>query len=225
METLSYTTVDKSAWGDGPWQAEPDKMQWQDERTGLPCLIVRGPMGALCGYVGVATTHPAYGLSYDGAPDDEHRAYHKALREKLSAPLAQNGADGHEAVRAVLESDALTPPEPTPVGEQIINLNVHGGLTFAGGCHEGDPATGICHIPAPGEPDDVWWFGFDCTHAGDLAPLMELTRKDVEYLTQHIPVPPLLKQFREEHPDLYRDIAYVQAEVADLAKQLAEVRP
>ncbi len=43
MEKIEYRTVDKTGWGEGPWQSEPDKRQWQDEATGLPCLIVRGP--------------------------------------------------------------------------------------------------------------------------------------------------------------------------------------
>lgn len=61
METIEYRTVDKSKWGDGPWQDEPDKKQWRDPETGLPCLIVRGPGGALCGYVGVPANSPAFG--------------------------------------------------------------------------------------------------------------------------------------------------------------------
>lgn len=65
MQTKSYTTIDKSDWPRGEWDDEPDKMQWQDEETGLPCLIVRGPSGALCGYVGVSEGHPAFGKDYD----------------------------------------------------------------------------------------------------------------------------------------------------------------
>ena len=34
MEHKTWATVDKSAWGDGPWQDEPDKEQWPDEATG-----------------------------------------------------------------------------------------------------------------------------------------------------------------------------------------------
>jgi len=55
----------KADWGDGPWVEEPDKMQWQDERTRLPCLIVRGPSGALCGYVGVSEGHPCFEKFYE----------------------------------------------------------------------------------------------------------------------------------------------------------------
>lgn len=64
MKTLEYRFIDKSEWGAGPWQSEPDKLQWPDAETGLPCLIVRGPMGSLCGYVGVAPDHPLYGVAY-----------------------------------------------------------------------------------------------------------------------------------------------------------------
>ena len=65
MKTLTYTYVDKSDWPDGPWKSEPDKKQWQDQTTKLPCLIVRGPFGALCGYVGVTKDHPAFGTNWE----------------------------------------------------------------------------------------------------------------------------------------------------------------
>lgn len=64
MSERSYTTIDKSAWGDGPWLTEPDKIQWVDPATDLDCLIVRGPSGALCGYVGVLPAHPWHGDDY-----------------------------------------------------------------------------------------------------------------------------------------------------------------
>lgn len=69
MQTIEYKnpTIDKSEWGNGPWVDEPDKKQWRDEETGLPCLIVRNVhvSGALCGYVGVPKGHPYYGWDYD----------------------------------------------------------------------------------------------------------------------------------------------------------------
>lgn len=72
MKTLEYRTEDKSEWGDGPWQGEPDKRQWQDPETGLPCLIVRNRLGALCGYVGVSKGHPAYEKHYDAVDVSVH---------------------------------------------------------------------------------------------------------------------------------------------------------
>lgn len=38
-------------------------------------------------------------------------------------------------------------------------VDVHGGLTYARAC-----SGAVCHVPAPGEPDDVWWIGFDLGH-------------------------------------------------------------
>ena len=65
MKTLKWTYIDKTTWGIGPWTDEVDKIQWLDEATSLPCLIVRGPIGNLCGYVGVNSTHPYFQKSYN----------------------------------------------------------------------------------------------------------------------------------------------------------------
>ncbi len=82
-------------------------------------------------------------------------------------------------------------------GYSGVDVEVHGGLTYAAAC-DGDE-TGICHVVDPGDPDPAWWFGFDCGHAFDLVPLM--------------PVP--------GDPGVYRDQAYVTAEVQRLALQIA----
>lgn len=65
METKTYYTFNKSDWPDGLWKSEPDKIQWQDAATGLPCLAKRNFYGAWCGYVGVDANHPLYGQHYD----------------------------------------------------------------------------------------------------------------------------------------------------------------
>lgn len=158
--TLEYRTVDKSAWPRGPWDDEPDKVQWQDEVTGLLCLIHRGPSGALCGYVGVSPGHPLHGVGTEDALDR--------------------------------------------------GLSVHGGITYAAGCQHGpDPSTGICHIPEPGETDDVWWIGFDCAHAFDMSGMAWRTSR------------PEPSSLRPGFDEIYRDIAYVRRECAHLAGQLA----
>lgn len=66
MENREWRTIDKSSWPRGEWDSEPDKMQWTDEATGLPCLVVRNPGGHLCGYVGVPDGHPWFQKDYDG---------------------------------------------------------------------------------------------------------------------------------------------------------------
>ncbi len=158
----TYTTVDKTGWADGPWMSEPDKVQWLDEATGYDCLVVRGPSGALCGYVGLPPEHPCHGVDYD---------------------------------RIVV---------PRPGG-----LRVHGGLTYADHCQEGDDeAVGICHVPLPGRSDNVWWLGFDCAHLHDLTPKYERTYHGFS-----------------DVGDVYRSLAYVRGEVVSLAAQLVNATP
>lgn len=142
--------IDKSQFGDGPWQTEPDRVEWR--YLGLPCLIVRNEMGALCGYVGVPPEHPWHGKDY-------------------------NDIDGA--------------------------VDVHGGLTYANKCND----AAICHVPKDGEPDDVWWLGFDCAHSGD-----------------GVPGRPGLIGAYMNIGTRYRDVTYVRAEVEKLAVQVAAKR-
>jgi len=168
MKTIEYRDiVDRDDWDSGPWDNEPDKVQWQDPETGMPCLAVRNRFtGNWCGYVGVAPSHPWFGLDYDD--------------------------------------------------QKIVEVSVHGGLTFAGLCAEDDKEHGICHKPEPGEPTHVWWFGFDCAHAFDLAPGMVASLKKYKEAEEQERI---LAHFRS---DSYRDLAYVKQECAQLAKQLRE---
>ena len=68
MQILEYRLpkMDKMvAWGPGPWVDKPDKIQWPDKVTGLPCLVVRNHSGAWCGYVGVSEEHPHFGRVFE----------------------------------------------------------------------------------------------------------------------------------------------------------------
>jgi hypothetical protein len=144
---LEYT-IDKSKWGPGPWQGEPDKVTF--EHAGFPCIVFRAsPGGNLCGYVAVPPGHPWHGKDF------------------------------------ALSTEAT--PEP----------RVHGGITYGDRCHGK-----VCHVAKPGEPDDVWWLGFDTAHAGDLSPVSS----------------------RRHHSfgrDEYRTIEYVASECRSLAEQAA----
>ena len=131
--------IDKSRWGPGPWQTEPDRVEFV--HAGLPCLALRNHYGAWCGYAAVPPGHPLHGQDYND-----------------------------------------------------VDVEAHGGLTYASLC-----ADGICHEPAPGEPADVWWFGFDCGHAWDLMPGMRMA------ITADC---------------AYRTLDYVRAEIRSLAEQL-----
>jgi hypothetical protein len=112
-----------------------------------------------------------------------------------------------------------------------MDLDVHGGITYSGHC-QGD----ICHKPAPGESDEVWWIGFDCAHFFDVLPLMEAATK---MLSQAEETPlffsavkmlfqaeetPLFFSAVKQSLSVYRDTAYVKKEVESLADQLAAMK-
>jgi len=80
--------------------------------------------------------------------------------------------------------------------ETTSDLEVHGGLTYASACHGN-----VCHVPAPGEPDNVWWIGFDTAHGGGLSP----NGAHNAYVGGLV----------------YRTLEYVKAECESLASQLA----
>jgi hypothetical protein len=161
VKNFEHRTVDKHLWGPGPWQQEPDKRQWKDVTTGLPCFLVRGRNGALCGYVGVTEGHPWFG------------------RHKYE-----------------------------------IDAEVHGGVTFALACErDGEWSSSICHQPDEGEPDKLWWVGFDCAHSLDLLPSQPswpLRAVDFDLPRWAEPV--------------YRDLSYVERHVGYLALEAASAK-
>lgn len=85
----------------------------------------------------------------------------------------------------------------SPVQRQINDISVHGGLTWAS---QGD------EIRTPG----LYWFGFDCAHAGDFSPKYD----DPSRLGE-----PTGWGTTNE----YRTLDYVIGECASLAKQLAAI--
>jgi hypothetical protein len=139
----------KAEWGDGPWQNEPDRVEFEHE--GFPCLILRTQLGHLCGYVAVSPNHPDYNKDYND-----------------------------------------------------VNVKVHGGLTYAGMC-----SGHICHVPKEGEPDNVYWLGFDHAHCGDYSPF-----------SYKYGGPSRFKDWEES----YKDINYVTKGVKHLAEQLKSIQ-
>lgn len=60
VEVKLGTTIDKSKWGDGPWQNEPDAEEFV--HLGVRCLIRRhSRVGSFCIYVVVPEGHPWHG--------------------------------------------------------------------------------------------------------------------------------------------------------------------
>lgn len=101
-----------------------------------------------------------------------------------------------------------------------IDVSVHGGVTYAEPCQEDAKETGVCHVPAPGEPEHLWWIGFDCAHAGDRVPSFGHRAAGYDVLTQ---LTDGLMGTMTGSGEEYRDQAYVKAEVEKLAGQLKEL--
>jgi len=82
-----------------------------------------------------------------------------------------------------------------------VDVAVHGGLTYCGAC-DGS----ICHTPAEGMPDDVWWLGFDTNHWQDVSP---------------VDMGKLLDMIGYKQDGVYRNVNYATKETMELAEQLA----
>ena len=54
----------------GPWDDEPDFIQWIDPTTTYQCMMKRGYSGGWCGYVCVPRDHPLHGHGYSGLDED-----------------------------------------------------------------------------------------------------------------------------------------------------------
>lgn len=81
-----------------------------------------------------------------------------------------------------------------------LDVHIHGGITYANGCDHF-----ICHKPDFGEPDELYWIGFDCAHFGDVSPF---------YPYKMGSDPKLLS---------YKNEQFVIRETKRLAEQLAEM--
>lgn len=224
MEALEYRVVDKSDWARGEWDGEPDKRQWRDEATGLPCLIVRGPAGALCGYVGVPDGHPFHGKDYgecvkgsdcnqrteektwcDHSPESVLEAHGGITFAHGCAEITREKWEKWREGMAARKKEAAQYPR----GDAARDLKEWAAcIDDYEAWVERKHARTIGHVPAPGEPDNVWWFGFDCAHAGDFSPSFDKISR-------------LGDPTGWGSNNEYRNVAYVEAQCRELAGQLA----
>lgn len=146
--------------------------------AGLLCCCQRiGSGGQINGYVGVSREHDFYGKNYSEKifiKDIDSVKFNGNWIGLLIASIEQ------EPIEGVLSIDMV--------------LNAHGGITYSKGELIGIDAELF---------GELWWFGFDTCHAGDLRPYE--TEIDKRY-----PI----------SSDVYRDMEYVVAQTKQLAEQL-----
>ena len=158
------------------WDNEPDDKDF--EHKGLPCRLHRNRMKAWCGYVGIPKGHPWHGKSYSDSVGVPQSVIDRDLNiDKIGV------IDLFCANRSQMKDGRL---------DICLAIDVHGGLTFSD------------DHSAMSDPDGLWWFGFDCSHAGDLCPGLD------DY-------------GMPDGSDIYRDIHYVTKECEALAEQLTSV--
>ena len=154
--------------------------------AGFRAVVLMTSMGHRCGYVGLPAGHPLHGIDYsDPCPALKPPADDELVGKR--SPLALICAAG--------DASRMQSPE--------MVFNVHGGITYAGGKEA---------YPAPS--DGLWWFGYDCAHAGD--------GKSPEYLAEQrrkYPDEPFM--WSDYEGDEYRDLDYCVAECESLASQIA----
>ena len=153
------------------------------ESNGFKCVVIMGSMGHRCGYVGVHSGHILY--------RQESNKDCPALLSYLKKLIDNNEEVGK---RGVIPLFCYTEGEAKP----NVVFNVHGGLTYSGE----DPKY-------PVESSDIWWFGYDCGHAGDGIDLSVLKLE--------------VRKIYAGMDGVVRRLDYCVEECENLAKQFKEV--
>lgn len=162
------------------------------EHCGYKCIVIFNSNGFRCGYVGIPKSHPLYGKDYQDYLDIK------------KADVGDREVSGiFPLLSACLDDDERIRIE--------AYFQCHGGITYSdGGKNSKYPIE-----------SDLWWFGFDCGHAGD--------KNDLEYALKMFPGRAEEYRYRiafesEFYIDgnIIRTEEYVASECKKLAEQLKE---
>lgn len=154
--------------------------------AGYRAVVIMGDLGHRCGYVAIPAGHPLHGVDYSA----ESEALAKIPDDE---PLGKRSAIALLCCAA--EGRIKQSPE--------MAFNVHGGLSYSGG-NAGYP------VPSSG----LWWFGFDCGHAGDAQSPEYIAKQRAEYPDK----PYMWRDYGGEH----RTLDYCVDECESLARQIVE---
>lgn len=185
-----------------PWETEPTELRF--EAHGLTCFAFREhSRAAWRGYVGVPTSSPLYGVSKsDVIP------YPDTWKNQ---PVDLEKVDILQLFMTACDPDAV-PAAHAPLSMVFTS---HKGLSFSG------------HIDGFA---DLWFFGFDCAHAGDLVPEFEeihaLVAQELSNLQALSDLQDLFPNLFEHHNTFrpnreYRTLDYVKSICEKLAGELA----
>lgn len=162
------------------------------EHCGYKCVVLFQPMGRRCGYVGIPDTHSLYGSDYGSYLD---------IKKSDIGDREISGV--FQLFLACLDDDERIKID--------AYFQCHGGITYSGGGKDS-------HYPID---SDLWWFGFDCAHAGDGKDLKLAYEKFPEEREHIESLIDLEKRF-PSRGEVVRTEEYVAAECKKLAEQLKE---
>lgn len=158
------------------------------EHAGYKCVVIFQASGHRCGYVGIPKTHRLYGEDYGNYLDIK------------KSDIGDREVSGiFPLFLACLDDDERIKIE--------AYFQCHGGITYSGGGKGSE---------YPIE-SDLWWFGFDCAHAGD--------KKDYKTVYDKFPNERERVKRLEEIENMYPiedDVIRTEEYVADECKRLAE---
>ncbi|CAB3952786.1 hypothetical protein [Achromobacter piechaudii] len=106
--------------------------------AGFRAVVIMIKDSHRCGYVGVSPDHPLFDAEYS----------------KPCAALTRPADDESIGKRSPLALLCVAGDESRMQSPEIV-FDVHGGVTYSGNSDT---------YPVQSE---LWWFGFDCAHAGD----------------------------------------------------------
>jgi hypothetical protein len=110
-------------------------------KAGLTAVVLMTDLGHRCGYVGIPSTHPLFGVEYS-----QEAACLKDLPE--DEPVGGRGIITLFCMPTTADGKISRRPDAI--------FDVHGSLTYSGGSET-----------YPIESKGLWWFGYDCGHSGD----------------------------------------------------------
>lgn len=162
------------------------------EHAGYKCVVLFQLMGHRCGYVGIPDTHPLY------------KKYYSSYLDIKKSEIGDREVSGvFQLFLACLDDDERIQID--------AYFQCHGGITYSGG------GKGSRY---PIE-SDLWWFGFDCAHAGDGKDLRLAYKKFPNERERIFKMIELEKRF-PIRGEVVRTEEYVAAECRRLAEQLKE---
>ena len=163
--------------------------------SGYKCVVVMQNSAHRCGYVGVPKGHPLYGKSYN---------------DHLNVTMSE--MEGVEIGKRGIFSVIMQAFDDTDRVRLEAYFDVHGSITFSDGGENSE-------YPIP---SDLWWFGFDCNHAGD-AKDYESAKKLFSGDLETIRRIERLEEIDRMYPiaeDVIRTCEYAKNECKSLAEQL-----